>query len=76
MRVSLLASVALAMLAETAFARNCDGGLDYCGYNLNKIGIVPCELVVTKRMLTNLQATTRARWKPHAELQEPRARAK
>jgi hypothetical protein len=41
MKISLVASVTLAMLAEVTVARNCNEMLDYCGYNLNKIGTVP-----------------------------------
>lgn len=41
MKISLAASLTLAMLAEVAVARNCDGGLNYCGKTLNKIGTPP-----------------------------------
>lgn len=40
MKISI-ASIALAMLAEIAVARNCNGGLKYCGSTLLKIGKVP-----------------------------------
>jgi hypothetical protein len=33
------ASLTLAMLAEVVVARNCNGGLSYCGYTLKKIGM-------------------------------------
>lgn len=38
-----LASLALAMLAELAIARNCNAGLDYCGATLLKIGTSAAE---------------------------------
>lgn len=34
-----LAAFAIAMLAEAALAANCKGGLNYCGRQLNRIGI-------------------------------------
>jgi hypothetical protein len=37
MKISV-ASLALAMLAEVAIARNCKAGLDYCGPTLLAIG--------------------------------------
>jgi hypothetical protein len=40
MKISM-ASLALAMLAEVAIARNCKGGLNYCGFTLLAIGEVP-----------------------------------
>jgi hypothetical protein len=39
MKISM-ASLALAMLAEIAVARNCDYEYNYCGATLNKIGTV------------------------------------
>ncbi|KAM0689870.1 hypothetical protein Q7P36_010742 [Cladosporium allicinum] len=44
MKISLAASLTLAMLAEVAVARNCDGGLNYCGKTLNKIGDYEAEI--------------------------------
>lgn len=38
MKISLAASVALAILTKVAIARNCNGGLDYCGKTLSQIG--------------------------------------
>jgi hypothetical protein len=40
MKISM-ASLALAMLAEVAIAKNCKGGLNYCGFTLLAIGEVP-----------------------------------
>jgi hypothetical protein len=39
MKISM-ASLALAMLAEIAIARNCDSDLNYCGFTLNAIGTI------------------------------------
>lgn len=39
MKISV-ASLAIALLAEVVVARNCKGGLDYCGHTLLAIGTV------------------------------------
>jgi hypothetical protein len=38
MKISLAVSLTIAMLTGAAVARNCNGGLNYCGRTLNKIG--------------------------------------
>jgi hypothetical protein len=51
MKISI-ASVALAMLAGVAVARNCDDEYDYCGFTLNKIGALLKRFWVEMHLLT------------------------
>jgi hypothetical protein len=67
MKISL-ASLALALLAELAIARNCNAGLNYCGATLNKIGTYAAERVrLSQKARAVAVADTQARRLPEGD---------